>query len=56
MMLRDTSPLDDAFASPEIKRRYNRRMFGTIAPRYDFFTRFAGTVGGLMAIHTAKKL
>jgi demethylmenaquinone methyltransferase/2-methoxy-6-polyprenyl-1,4-benzoquinol methylase len=32
-------PLGDAFATPEAKRRYNRRMFGIIAPRYDLITR-----------------
>lgn len=32
--------LDDAFATPETKRRYVRRLFGTIADRYDFITRF----------------
>lgn len=30
--------LRDAFSSPEAKRRYNRRMFETIAARYDFIT------------------
>jgi len=38
--LREIAPLDEAFASHEIKRRYNRRMFGVIADRYDFFTRW----------------
>lgn len=33
-------PLQDAFESPEAKRRYNSRMFGIIAPKYDFITRF----------------
>ena len=33
-------PLRDAFATPESKRRYVRRLFGTIADRYDFITRF----------------
>ena len=33
------SSLNDAFVSPDAKRRYNRRMFSTIAPRYDLFTR-----------------
>ncbi|HEX5068928.1 MAG TPA: ubiquinone/menaquinone biosynthesis methyltransferase [Vicinamibacterales bacterium] len=28
-----------AFDAPDVKRRYNRRMFGTIAPRYDLITR-----------------
>lgn len=32
-------PLDRAFDSPEIKLRYNRRLFGIIAPRYDLVTR-----------------
>jgi demethylmenaquinone methyltransferase/2-methoxy-6-polyprenyl-1,4-benzoquinol methylase len=32
-------PLADALASPERKRRYNRRLFTTIAPRYDLITR-----------------
>jgi demethylmenaquinone methyltransferase/2-methoxy-6-polyprenyl-1,4-benzoquinol methylase len=32
--------LDDAFAAPDAKRRYVRRLFGTIADRYDFITRF----------------
>ena len=31
--------LDSAFASPEAKRRYNARLFTTIAGRYDFITR-----------------
>lgn len=30
--------LDEAFASPEAKRRYNRRLFHTIADRYDLIT------------------
>ncbi len=29
----------DAFATPEEKRRYNRRLFATIAARYDLITR-----------------
>lgn len=33
-------PLDSAFESADSKRRYNRRMFGIIAPKYDFITRF----------------
>lgn len=33
-------PLRDAFETPENKRRYVRRLFGTIADRYDFITRF----------------
>lgn len=32
-------PLGAAFRSPEAKRRYNRRMFGVIADRYDLVTR-----------------
>jgi ubiquinone/menaquinone biosynthesis methyltransferase len=32
-------PLERAFESPEAKRAYNRRLFGTIAPRYDLITR-----------------
>lgn len=32
--------LHDAFESPESKRRYVRRLFGTIADRYDFITGF----------------
>lgn len=32
-------PLARAFDSPDEKRRYNRRMFGIIAPRYDLITR-----------------
>jgi ubiquinone/menaquinone biosynthesis methyltransferase len=31
--------LDRAFESPEAKRRYNARLFTTIAGRYDFITR-----------------
>jgi len=31
--------LDQAFARPEIKRRYNQRLFATIAARYDLITR-----------------
>jgi demethylmenaquinone methyltransferase / 2-methoxy-6-polyprenyl-1,4-benzoquinol methylase len=31
--------LSRAFDAPDVKRRYNRRMFGTIAPRYDLITR-----------------
>jgi len=31
--------LDHAFARPEIKRRYNQRLFATIAARYDLITR-----------------
>lgn len=32
--------LQDAFQSPDSKRRYVRRLFGTIADRYDFITGF----------------
>jgi demethylmenaquinone methyltransferase/2-methoxy-6-polyprenyl-1,4-benzoquinol methylase len=36
----ETKPeLSRAFDEPDVKRRYNRRMFGTIAPRYDLITR-----------------
>lgn len=31
--------LDDAFASPQSKRQYVRRLFSTIADRYDLITR-----------------
>jgi len=31
--------LDDAFVTPETKRRYVRRLFATIADRYDLITR-----------------
>jgi len=31
--------LDDAFASPQSKRQYVRRLFATIADRYDLITR-----------------
>jgi demethylmenaquinone methyltransferase/2-methoxy-6-polyprenyl-1,4-benzoquinol methylase len=34
------SELESALAAPETKRRYVRRLFGTIADRYDFITRF----------------
>jgi ubiquinone/menaquinone biosynthesis methyltransferase len=30
--------LDDAFQTPEAKRRYNRQLFATIADRYDLIT------------------
>jgi ubiquinone/menaquinone biosynthesis methyltransferase len=33
------SVLEAAFEAPDAKRRYNSRMFGTIAPRYDLITR-----------------
>ncbi len=32
-------PLDQAFGTPEAKRRYTRRLFATIAERYDLITR-----------------
>ena len=35
----DRVPLHLAFDTPEVKRRYNRRLFGVIAPRYDLITR-----------------
>ena len=35
----DTPPLERAFDSPGAKRAYNRRLFATIAPRYDLITR-----------------
>lgn len=31
-------PLRHAFVTPDTKRRYVRRLFGTIAPRYDLIT------------------
>jgi len=34
------SSLERALSTPEDKRRYVRRLFATIAPRYDFITRF----------------
>src|SRR4051812_38355896 len=34
-----TPALEAAFEAPDAKRRYNSRMFGTIAPRYDLITR-----------------
>ena len=33
-------PLSEAFDAPDAKRRYVRRLFGTIADRYDLITRF----------------
>ena len=33
-----TLDLDSAFSSPDTKRRYVRRLFATIADRYDFIT------------------
>jgi hypothetical protein len=36
---RPDGTLDRAFDSPEAKRRYNARLFTTIAGRYDFITR-----------------
>jgi demethylmenaquinone methyltransferase/2-methoxy-6-polyprenyl-1,4-benzoquinol methylase len=35
---RSRTPLDDAFDSPETKRRYVARLFDTIADRYDLIT------------------
>ncbi len=35
----DHTPLDAAFDSPAVKRRYNRHLFATIATRYDLITR-----------------
>src|SRR6187431_2578208 len=32
-------PLEQAFGTPEAKRRYTRRLFATIADRYDVITR-----------------
>lgn len=37
---RGTPRLRVALATPEGQRRYVRRLFATIAPRYDFITRF----------------
>jgi ubiquinone/menaquinone biosynthesis methyltransferase len=37
---RATSSLDDAFVSPDAKRRHVRRLFSTIADRYDLITRW----------------
>lgn len=37
-MIRGGGPLDQAFASPDIKGRYVRRLFATIADRYDLIT------------------
>lgn len=34
----DTPPLGGAFATPDAKRAYVRRLFATIAPRYDLIT------------------
>ena len=36
---RDSGSLSGAFDSPDAKRRHNRRLFGTIAGRYDLITR-----------------
>jgi demethylmenaquinone methyltransferase/2-methoxy-6-polyprenyl-1,4-benzoquinol methylase len=36
---REPGSLANAFDSPDAKRRHNRRLFGTIAPRYDLITR-----------------
>src|SRR5688500_13758650 len=33
------SSLDDAFQTPQAKRRYVRQLFATIADRYDLITR-----------------
>jgi len=38
--LRESGRLRDAIATPEGKRRYVRRLFATIADRYDFITGF----------------
>lgn len=35
----DRTPLQGAFVSPAVKRRYNRALFATIAGRYDLITR-----------------
>jgi demethylmenaquinone methyltransferase/2-methoxy-6-polyprenyl-1,4-benzoquinol methylase len=35
----DVGELDQQFATPERKRQYNRRLFATIADRYDLITR-----------------
>ena len=35
----EKSGLERAFDSPEAKRAYNKRLFATIAPRYDLITR-----------------
>ncbi len=41
MIPNDMKPsLDGAFDTPQTKRRYVRRLFATIADRYDFITRF----------------
>jgi ubiquinone/menaquinone biosynthesis methyltransferase len=37
-VVRSRVSLSDAFVSPEAKLRYNRRLFGTIADRYDLIT------------------
>lgn len=37
-MTRGRVPLDDAFASPAVKAQYVRRLFSTIADRYDLIT------------------
>ncbi len=36
---RDSGSLSRAFDSPDAKRQHNRRLFGTIAGRYDLITR-----------------
>ena len=35
----DVTELDQRFATPERKKQYNRRLFATIADRYDLITR-----------------
>lgn len=37
-MMDSKPPLAGAFAGPDVKRRYVRRLFGTIADRYDLIT------------------
>jgi demethylmenaquinone methyltransferase/2-methoxy-6-polyprenyl-1,4-benzoquinol methylase len=38
--VRPPPSLQTAFTGPDAKRAYNRRLFGVIADRYDFITRF----------------
>ena len=38
MIVAGLMPLRSAFETPEAKRRYNARLFGQIAPRYDLAT------------------
>ena len=38
-MTRSRLPLGQAFGTPDTKRRYTRRLFATIADRYDLITR-----------------